>query len=68
MIAVIKGDPDAFKLRERMANVIVEILKEKGADFVPADLLDKGFTYNEIEQNWKMALALAKVELDWMDS
>jgi len=65
MIACIKGSLDVFENKERMATAIVELIREN-SKFVPADLLDKGFTYAEIEHCWEMAYALAKVELGFM--
>jgi hypothetical protein len=55
--------PDA----ERMAAVIVEIIKEKGG-CLPQDLAARGFTPDEIDRHWPMAKALAYVELNIMDS
>lgn len=49
-----------------MATAIVEIIKEKG-EFIPADLLDKGFTHDEILRGWETAFALAKIEIGFMD-
>ena len=65
--ATVEGSPEQFETHQRMANTIVEVIKEKGS-CEPRDLLNKGFTYEEIERCWSLAYGLAKVELDWMDS
>lgn len=66
IIACVKGSSNVFEDKERMATAIVEIIKEKGT-FVAADLLDRGFTHEEVLRGWEMAYALAKVELGFME-
>lgn len=67
MVVSVQGDDRVFApCCERMATVIVEILKDHG-ECRPEDLWRYGFTAEEIEMHWRMAYALAKVELNWMD-
>lgn len=61
------SDPGSIPDAERMAAVIVEIIKEKGG-CLPQDLAARGFTPDEIDRHWPMAKALAYVELNIMDS
>jgi hypothetical protein len=56
-----------FGPAERMATAIVEIYREQGG-CLPQDLLTKGFLNDEIVRHWAMANALAKIELNIMDS
>jgi hypothetical protein len=56
-----------FALVARMATAIVAIIKEKDG-CLPHDLAAQGFTYEEIDRHWRMAKALAYVELKIMDS
>ena len=56
-----------FGPAERMATAIVEIYREQGG-CLPQDLLIKGFSNDEIVRHWAMANALAKIELNIMDS
>lgn len=68
LIVSVQGDDGIFApCCERMATVIVEILKEHG-ECRRNDLRRYGFTDEEIERHWRMAYALAKVELNWMDA
>jgi hypothetical protein len=67
LIAQLQGDEDLFAPCERMATAIVEHLKNNGK-CRPDDLRDKGFSSDEIQNHWRMAYGLAKVELKWMDA
>jgi DNA-binding XRE family transcriptional regulator len=58
---------DKVSVAERMATAVVGIIREQGG-CVPQDLLEKGFTSEEIDRHWVMAKALAYVELNIMDS
>jgi hypothetical protein len=57
----------AFSRHEDMATAVVEILRVRG-ECSPKDLEAKGFAPDDIKRHWAMAYALAKVELNWMDS
>jgi hypothetical protein len=68
VVGVINTEPEGkFGPAERMATAIVEIYREQGG-CLPQDLLARGFTNEEIVRHWPMAYALAKVELNIMDS
>ena len=54
---------DEATVRDRMAAAIVAIIREQGG-CLPPDLANKGFTPAEIDRHWKMATALANVELN----
>jgi hypothetical protein len=55
-----ENERDKLDVPTRMADVIVEILKEQG-ECHPADLMDKGFTLDKIARHWNMAQALVAV-------
>ena len=61
------GSEGKFGPAERMATAIVELYREQGG-CLPQDLLTKGFSNDEIVRYWAMANALAKIELNMMDS
>lgn len=68
VVDLISTEPEGkFGPAERMATAIVEIYREQGG-CLPQDLLTKGFTNDEIVRHWPMAHALAKIELNIMDS
>jgi hypothetical protein len=68
VVDLISADPEGkFGPAGRMATAIVEIYREKGG-CLPQDLLAKGFASDEIARLWAMAKALAKIELNIMDS
>lgn len=67
MIVNVQGADDVFTPYESMATAIAEVLEEKGA-CAPDDLESRGFSSNDIKRQWPMAYALAKVELNWMES
>ena len=61
-------NPDGkFGTAGRMADAIVKLMRLNDA-CVPEDLTGAGFTPEEIERHWAMAMALARVELNMMDS
>jgi hypothetical protein len=61
------SDPERISDAERMAAVIVEIIKQQGG-CLPQDLAARGFTPAEIDRHWPMAKGLAYVELNISDS
>jgi hypothetical protein len=54
-----------FAIANRMASAIAEIMKEKGK-CEPQDLTGR-FTPQEVQRNWKVAHALAYVQLNKID-
>jgi hypothetical protein len=48
----------------RMAQGIVEVMREQGGECRPEDLLTKGFARDQVERHWQMAQALARVMLN----
>jgi transcriptional regulator with XRE-family HTH domain len=58
---------DKVSVAERMATAVTKIMREQGG-CLPKNLLTKGFTDEEIDRHWAMANALAKIELNIMDS
>jgi len=56
-----------LRMASRMAAIIVESLKEKGA-CIPQDLTAKGFIPEDVNRHWAMANALAHVSLNKVDS
>ena len=64
----VADDPglDDFLCHE-MEATIVRIMRKKG-ECSPADLKTEGFAAGDVERLWKMAYALARVSLGWMDS
>ena len=63
IIDLVPADGDKkFKPTSRMATAIIDIIRETG-DCQPHDLNAKGFTADEIAAHWRMASALAAVEL-----
>ncbi len=66
-IVGIQGDKGFFADCDRMATAIIELLKNNGS-CRPEDLKAEGFTQGEIEQHWRMAYGLAKVELNWLEA
>ena len=58
---------EKFGVAERMADAIVKLIRKNDA-CMPQDLANAGFTPQEIERHWAMAMALARVELNMMDS
>lgn len=68
VVDLVSTEPDGkFEPAGQMATAIVEIYREQGG-CLPQDLLSKGFTNDEIDRHWAMANALAKVELNILDS
>lgn len=56
-------NPDRkFSVFERMASAIVELTQRNGG-CLPQDLLSLGFTKDETAEQWRMATALATIEL-----
>jgi len=62
-----QNEPNTFDMQQRMANVIVGILREKG-ECLPRDLREKGFSREEINRYLPMAFGLAKVQLSRADA
>ncbi len=62
-----QGKTGRFGVGSEMAKAIAEILQEKGS-CEPRDLEAKGFPAEEIERQWSMAYALARVILGWTDT
>ena len=58
-----RGAEDDFSVRERMASVIADIIRDDGK-CSPRELKVHGFTPNEIARHWPMAYALARVSLN----
>jgi hypothetical protein len=61
--------PDEDKKYEpagRMAIAIIEITQQNGG-CLPQDLNAKGFTPDEVSENWHMAKSLAAVEMKLMN-
>jgi hypothetical protein len=68
VVDLVNTEPEGkFGTAERMATAIVELYREQGG-CLPQDLLTKGFLNDEIVRHWAMANALAKIELNIMDS
>ncbi|MDD3181279.1 MAG: hypothetical protein PHD48_00510 [Alphaproteobacteria bacterium] len=63
----IAGNEDIFSQCLSMATAIVEMLKAKG-ECLPTDITAKGFSHDDIKRHWAMSYALARVELNWMDT
>ena len=55
------------ELRDRMVAAVVKIIKAYGY-CEPNDVIAKGFTAGEVERHWALAYALAKTQLNMMDS
>lgn len=59
IVDVVNPDPEKrFAPCERMANAIVEIIKQKGG-CLPQDLNARGFTPKEVANLWDMSKSLA---------
>jgi hypothetical protein len=56
-----------FGTAKRMAAAIVKLMRANNI-CEPQDLINEGFTADEVERCWPMARALAQVELNMMDS
>jgi len=55
-----------FAVYERMATTIAELIRRNGG-CLPQDLNAEGFSPAEVAEHWRMARALAEVELTAMD-
>ncbi len=68
VVDVVSTDSQSvYAVAERMATAIADLYREQGG-CLPQDLLAKGFRNDEIIRHWAMANALAKIELNIMDS
>ncbi|MDX2028387.1 MAG: hypothetical protein SFW62_07105 [Alphaproteobacteria bacterium] len=56
-----------FPLAQRMASTIVELYQAQGG-CSPHDLLERGFSRDDVSRYWPLAKALAFVEMNIMDS
>jgi hypothetical protein len=57
---------DAFASYQPMATAIVAVIREKGR-CLPQDLFDRGFSTKETLERWRLANAMAELELQLLD-
>jgi hypothetical protein len=65
MLAACRAAPSAsedLETAERMAKVVVQITEKKGV-CLPHELIDSGFTYDEVNRLWAAAKAQAEFEI-----